>query len=136
NLYTLIGLGVALAYGYSVVAVLAPNLFPHEFRMQESGEDGAYLEAAAGIVTLLMVGEVMQLRAMGQTSQAIRQLLSLAPNTALRIQAEGREAEVPLAEVQVGDRLRIRPGEKIPVDGAVVEGSSNVAEAMFTCEPV
>jgi len=136
NMYTLIGLGVALAYGYSVVAVLAPNLFPHEFRMHESGEVGAYFEAAAVIVTLVMVGEVMQLRAMGQTSQAIRKLLSLAPNTALRIGSDGMEKEVSLNDVQVGDSLRVRPGEKIPVDGAVLEGASNVDESMITGEPV
>ena len=136
NMYTLIGLGVALAYGYSVVAVLAPGIFPHEFRMHESGEVGTYFEAAAVIVTLVMVGEVMQLRAMGQTSQAIRQLLSLAPNTALRIGEDGTEKEVSLNEVQVGDRLRVRPGEKVPVDGTVLEGGSNVDESMITGEPV
>src|SRR6185436_17772127 len=111
NMYTLIGLGVALAYGYSVLAVLAPGIFPHEFMMHESGEVGAYFEAAAVIVTLVTVGEVMQLRAMGQTSQAIRQLLSLAPNTALRIQPDGQEREVSLSEVNINDRLRVRPGE-------------------------
>src|SRR5687767_8186313 len=121
NMYTLIGLGVALAYGYSVVAVLAPGVFPHAFLMHETGEVGAYFEAAAVIVTLVMVGEVMQLRAMGQTSQAIRQLLSLAPNTALRIHADGSEKEVSLNDVQAGDRLRVRPGEKLPVDGTVIE---------------
>jgi Cu+-exporting ATPase len=136
NMYTLIGLGVALAYGYSVVAVLAPGLFPHEFLMHETGEVGAYFEAAAVIVTLVMVGEVMQLRAMGQTSQAIRQLLSLAPNTALRIEADGSEKDVSLNDVQVGDRLRVRPGEKVPVDGTVLEGTSNVDESMITGEPV
>src|SRR5688572_11188907 len=136
NMYTLIGLGVALAYGYSVVAVLAPGIFPHEFRMHGRGEVGAYFEAAAVIVTLVMVGEVMQLRAMGQTSQAIRQLLSLAPNTALRIEADGSEKEVSLNDVQVGDRLRVRPGEKLPVDGTVIEGTSNVDESMITGEPL
>jgi len=136
NMYTLIGLGVALAYGYSVLAVLAPGIFPHEFMMHESGEVGAYFEAAAVIVTLVMVGEVMQLRAMGQTSQAIRQLLSLAPNTALRIEPDGQEREVSLSEVNINDRLRVRPGEKIPVDGAVLEGASNVDESMITGEPV
>ena len=136
NMYTLIGLGVALAYGYSVLAVLAPGIFPHEFMMHESGEVGAYFEAAAVIVTLVTVGEVMQLRAMGQTSQAIRQLLSLAPNTALRIQPDGQEREVSLSEVNINDRLRVRPGEKIPVDGAVLEGASNVDESMITGEPV
>jgi len=135
NMYTLIGLGVALAYGYSVVAVLAPDLFPHEFRMHESGEVGAYFEAAAVIVTLVMVGEVMQLRAMGQTSQAIRQLLSLAPNTALRIGPDGQEREVPLSEIKINEKLRVRPGEKVPVDGIVLEGASNVDESMITGEP-
>jgi Cu+-exporting ATPase len=105
--------------------------------MHEGGEEvGAYFEAAAVIVTLVLLGEVMQLRALGQTSQAIKQLLALAPNTALRIEADGREAEVPLAHVQVGDRLRVRPGEKIPVDGTCLEGSSNVDESMITGEPV
>src|SRR5688572_28856331 len=136
NMYTLIGLGVALAYGYSVVAVLAPGIFPHEFRMHESGEVGAYFEAAAVIVTLVMVGEVMQLRAMGQTSQAIRQLLSLAPATALRIGPDGRETEVDLNEIKIGDKLRVRPGEKLPVDGSVIEGTSNVDESMITGEPL
>jgi Cu+-exporting ATPase len=135
NMYTLIGLGVALAYLYSVVAVLAPGLFPEEFQ-EHGGRVGAYFEAAAVIVTLVLLGEVMQLRALGQTSQAIKQLLALAPNTALRIEPDGREAEVPLAEVQVGDRLRVRPGEKVPVDGTCLEGSSNVDESMITGEPI
>ncbi|HSC93675.1 MAG TPA: heavy metal translocating P-type ATPase [Burkholderiales bacterium] len=135
NMYTLIGLGVALAYIFSVAAVFAPELFPEEFRMQ-SGEVGTYFEAAAVIVTLVLLGEVLQLRAMGKTSQAIRQLLALAPNTALRIEADGREVEVSLNDVQVGDKLRVRPGEKIPVDGTCVEGSSNVDESMITGEPV
>ena len=134
NMYTLIGLGVALAYLYSVAAVFAPGMFPAEFRMH-GGEVGAYFEAAAVIVTLVTVGEVMQLRAMGETSRAIRQLLALAPNTALRVEADGREVEVPLSEVKVGDRLRVRPGEKIPLDGTVLEGSSNVDESMITGEP-
>ena len=136
NMYTLIGLGVALAYVYSVVAVFAPGLFPHEFRMHGGEQVGAYFEAAAVIVTLVLLGEVMQLRAIGETSQAIRQLLALAPRAALRVDADGREAEVPLAEVRVGDRLRVRPGEKIPVDGTVTEGSSHVDESMLTGEPI
>ena len=134
NMYTLIGLGVGVAYVFSVLAVFAPGLFPAEFRMH-GGEVGAYFEAAAVIVTLVMLGEVMQLRALGQTSQAIRQLLELAPNTAIRIE-NGREREIPLAEVQVGDLLRVRPGEKVPVDGSCVEGRSNVDESMITGEPV
>jgi Cu+-exporting ATPase len=135
NMYTLIGLGVGVAYVFSVLAVLAPRLFPAEFRMHGGDEVGAYFEAAAVIVTLVLLGEVMQLRALGQTSQAIRQLLELAPNTALRIEGD-QEKEIPLSEVQVGDRLRVRPGEKLPVDGACLEGSSNVDESMITGEPL
>ncbi|HZP94618.1 MAG TPA: heavy metal translocating P-type ATPase [Burkholderiales bacterium] len=135
NMYTLIGLGVALAYVFSLTAVLAPGIFPEEFR-EHGGRVGAYFEAAAVIVTLVLLGEVMQLRALGQTSQAIKQLLALAPNTALRIEPDGREIEVPLAEVHVGDRLRVRPGEKVPVDGACLQGSSNVDESMITGEPI
>src|SRR6266853_1316089 len=131
NMYTLIGLGVALAYLFSLAAVFAPGLFPQEFQ-EDSGQVGAYFEAAAVIVTLVLLGEVMQLRAIGQTSRAIRELLALAPNTAMRIEADGREVQVPLERVQVGDKLRVRPGEKIPVDGACVEGSSNVDESMIT----
>jgi len=136
NMYTLIGLGVALAYVFSLAAVFAPGLFPEEFRMHGGEEVGAYFEAAAVIVTLVLLGEVLQLRALGQTSQAIRQLLALAPNTALRVEDGGREVEVPLAEVKVGDRLRVRPGEKVPIDGVCLEGSSNVDESMVTGEPV
>jgi len=135
NMYTLIGLGVALAWLFSLVAVFAPNLFPQEFR-EDSGQVGAYFEAAAVIVTLVLLGEVMQLRALGQTSRAIRELLALAPNTAIRIDPGGREVEVPLAEVQVGDKLRVRPGESMPVDGTCVDGSSNVDESMITGEPI
>ncbi len=135
NMYTLIGLGVALAYLFSLAAVFAPGLFPQEFQ-EGSGQVGAYFEAAAVIVTLVLLGEVMQLRAIGQTSRAIRELLALAPNTATRIEADGREVEVPLERVQVGDKLRVRPGEKVPVDGTCVDGSSNVDESMITGEPV
>jgi Cu+-exporting ATPase len=133
NMYTLIGLGVGLAYLYSVAAVFAPGLFPEAFRAHGAVE--TYFEGAAVIVTLVLLGEVMQLKAMGRTSQAIRQLLALAPNTALRIE-NGSEKEVPLSEIQVGDRLRVRPGEKIPLDGSVLEGASNVDESMLTGEPV
>ncbi|MBI3530812.1 MAG: copper-translocating P-type ATPase [Betaproteobacteria bacterium] len=135
NMYTLIGLGVALAYLFSLAAVFAPGLFPQEFQ-EDSGQVGAYFEAAAVIVTLVLLGEVMQLRAIGQTSRAIRELLALAPNTALRVESDGREIEVPLSDVQVGDKLRVRPGEKVPVDGTCVDGSSNVDESMITGEPV
>jgi len=135
NMYTLIGLGVALAYLYSVAAIVAPGVFPAELRAH-GGEVGTYFEAAAAIVTLVLVGEVLQLRALGATSQAIKQLLALAPNTALLMQPDGREVEVPLNTIEVGDRLRVRPGEKIPVDGMVLEGSSNVDESMVSGEPV
>jgi Cu+-exporting ATPase len=135
NMYTLIGLGVGLAYGYSVLAVLAPGFFPHEMRSHDGGV-GTYFEAAAMIITLVMLGEVLQLRAIGKTSHAVRQLLELAPSRARRIDVGGREAEVPLADVRVGDRLRVRPGEKVPVDGACLEGSSAVDESMVTGEPV
>ena len=135
NMYTLIGLGVALAYVYSLAAIVAPGIFPTEFR-GHGGEVGTYFEAAAAIITLVLVGEVMQLRALGATSQAIRHLLALAPNTALLVQPDGREVEVPLNAIDAGDRLRVRPGEKIPVDGVVLEGSSNVDESMISGEPV
>ena len=135
NMYTLIGLGVGLAYLFSVVAVMAPGLFPEEFR-EHGGMVGAYFEAAGVIVTLVLLGEVLQLRAIGQTSQAIKQLLALAPNTALRIEPDGREVEVSLNDVNVGDKLRVRPGEKVPVDGTCLEGSSNIDESMVTGEPV
>jgi len=135
NMYTLIGLGVGLAYVYSLVAVLAPGVFPPEMR-EHGGSVGTYFEAAAVIVTLIMLGEVLQLRAMGRTSQAVRALLELAPSTALRLETDGREVEVPLAEVHVGDRLRVRPGEKVPVDGTCIEGSSNVDESMVTGESI
>jgi Cu+-exporting ATPase len=134
NMYTLIGLGVGVAYLFSLAAVFVPGLFPEEFRSR-GGSVGTYFEAAAVIVTLVLLGEVMQLRAIGATSQAIRHLLELSPATALRIE-DGRETEIPLADVQVGDRLRVRPGEKIPVDGTCVEGASNVDESMITGEPL
>ena len=134
NMYTLIGLGVALAYLYSVAAIVAPGLFPAE--MRSHGGVGTYFEAAAVIVALVLLGEVLQLHAIGRTSQAVRELLKLAPNTALRIEADGREGEVPLNDVHVGDRLRVRPGEKIPVDGVCLEGSSTVDESMVTGEPL
>jgi Cu+-exporting ATPase len=133
NMYTLIGLGVGLAYLYSVAAVFAPGLFPDAFR--EHGGVATYFEGAAVIVTLVLLGEVMQLKAMGQTSRAIRQLLALAPNTALRLE-DGAEREVPLSEVRVADRLRVRPGAKIPLDGIVLEGASTVDESMLTGEPM
>jgi len=135
NMFTLIGLGTGVAFVYSVVAVLFPNLFPAAFR----GADGAvavYFEAAAVIVTLVLLGQVMELRARSQTGAAIRALLGLAPKTARRITDDGSEEDVPLDQVHAGDRLRIRPGEKVPVDGMVVEGKSSVDESMVTGEPI
>ncbi|HEX3852980.1 MAG TPA: heavy metal translocating P-type ATPase [Polyangiaceae bacterium] len=133
NMFTLIGLGVSTAYTFSVVAVLAPGVFPASFR-SEHGEVGLYFEAAAVIVALVLLGQVLELRARGQTGAAIRALLGLAPKTARRLDANGEETDVPLDSVQVGDRLRIRPGEKVPVDGIVLEGASNVDESMVTGE--
>lgn len=135
NMYSLIGLGVGLAYLFSLAAVLAPGIFPAEFR-EHDGAVGTYFEAAAAIVTLVILGDVLQLRAMGQTSQAIQQLLELAPNLAWRLRDDGTEEQVPIETVRAGDRLRVKPGEKIPVDGMVLEGSSRVDESMITGEPV
>jgi P-type Cu+ transporter len=134
NMFTLIGIGVGVAYGYSVIATLAPGLFPAGFR-DGMGEVGVYFEAAAVIVTLVLLGQVLELRARAETSGAIRALLKLAPKTAHRLDAHGAESDIPLEDVQVGDRLRVRPGEKIPVDGIVVEGASHVDESMLTGEP-
>lgn len=134
NMYTLIGLGVGLAYLYSLVALLVPNAFPAEFRTHDDAV-GTYFEAAAVIVTLVMLGDVLQLRAMGQTSRAIQQLLKLAPNLAWRVSDDGTEAQVALASVAVGDLLRVKPGEKIPTDGTVLEGTSRVDESMLTAMP-
>jgi Cu+-exporting ATPase len=135
NMYTLIGLGVGLAYLFSLAAVFAPGIFPQEFRAH-GGAVGTYFEAAAVIVTLVMLGDVLQLRAMGQTSQAVRDLLRLAPNLAWRVREDGAEEQVKLEDVKVGDRLRVKPGEKVPVDGTVLEGSSRIDESMVTGEPV
>jgi len=135
NMYSLIGLGVGLAYLFSLVAILLPGIFPSEFR-EHDGSVGTYFEAAGVIVTLVMVGEVLQMRAMGQTGQAIRQLLELAPNLAWRLKEDGSEEQVPLDSVHKGDRLRVKPGDKVPVDGTVLEGASRVDESMITGEPV
>ena len=134
NMFTLISLGAGAAYLYSLVAFLAPGLFPADLR--HGGNVPVYFEAAAVIVALVLLGQVLELRARGRTSQALRDLLALAPPVALRVEPDGEEREVPLEKVAVGDRLRVRPGEKIPVDGAVVEGSSFVDESMVTGEPV
>jgi P-type Cu+ transporter len=135
NMFTLIGLGVMVAFGYSLVAALFPGVFPASFR-GEGGQVGVYFEAAAVITALVLLGQVMELGARRQTSAAIKALLGLAPKTARTIGADGAEADVPLDQVQVGDRLRVRPGEKVPVDGVVVEGSSSVDESMVTGEPI
>lgn len=134
NMWTLIGTGVAAAYGYSVVATAAPGLFPESF--MEHGRIGVYFEAAAVIISLTLLGQILELRARSQTSAAIKALLGLAPKTARRIREDGGEEDVPLTHVHVGDLLRVRPGEKVPVDGAVVEGESAVDESMLTGEPV
>ena len=134
NMWTLIGIGVASAYAYSVLATVAPGLFPADFRAH--GGVGVYFEAAAVIVSLTLMGQVLELRARAQTSGAIRALLGLAPKTARRLKEDGSEEDVPLAHVHVGDRLRVRPGEKVPVDGVVLEGRSSVDESMITGEPM
>jgi P-type Cu+ transporter len=134
NMFTLIGLGVGLAYAYSIVAALFPGIFPKSFR-GEGGEVGMYFEAAAVITTLVLVGQVLELKARTRTGAAIRALLGLAPNTARRIR-DGQEEDVSLEQIEAGDLLRVRPGEKIPVDGSVTEGSSAVDESMITGEPI
>jgi Cu+-exporting ATPase len=133
NMFTLIAIGVIAAYGYSVIAVLAPGLFPGAF--WEHGRVRVYFEAAAVIITLVLLGQVLELRARAKTGSAIRELLSLAPPTA-RVICDGQETEVPLEHVHVGERIRVRPGEKVPVDGQVVEGKSSVDESMLTGEPI
>ncbi len=134
NMFTLIGLGTGVAYVYSVIAVLFPGIFPISFR-GEGGRVGLYFEAAAVIVTLVLLGQVLELKARGRTGAAIKALLGLAPKTGRRIE-NGRENDIPLEQVVVGDLLRVRPGEKIPVDGIVVEGTSSVDESMVSGEPV
>lgn len=134
NMWTLIGLGVSVAYGYSVLATAAPSWFPESFRAH--GEVPVYFEAAAVIVALILLGQVLELRARSQTSQAISKLLELSAKEARRVREDGTEEDVPLEAVEVGDRLRVRPGEKIPVDGTVIEGRSSVDESMVTGEPV
>jgi Cu+-exporting ATPase len=134
NMWTLIGLGVAAAYVYSVMATVAPGLFPAGF--EAHGRVGVYFEAAVVIVSLTLMGQMLELRARSQTSAAIRALLKLAPKTARRLKDDGTEEDVDLAHVHAGDRLRVRPGEKVPVDGIVEDGRSSVDEAMVTGEPV
>ena len=135
NMFTLIAIGTGMAYGYSVVGTVAPGLFPDSFRTH-GGQIGLYFEVAAVITVLVLLGQVLELRARSQTSTAIRQLLGLAPKAARRLTSDGREEDVPLELVQPGDRLRVRPGEKVPVDGVVIEGTSAVDESMVTGEPI
>jgi Cu+-exporting ATPase len=135
NMFTLTGLGIGIAYLYSVVAVVVPGLFPASLRT-DAGYPPVYFEVAAIITALVILGQVLELRARSSTNAAIRALLELAPKTARRVRADGSEEDVPLAEVQVGDHLRIRPGEKVPVDGVVIEGVSAIDESMITGEPI
>ncbi len=134
NMWTLIGLGTAAAFIYSLVATIAPQLFPASFTAM--GRVAVYFEAAAVIISLTLLGQVLELKARSQTSAAIKSLLGLAPKTARRINADNSEEDIPLNNVHVGDKLRVRPGEKVPVDGMVVEGSSAVDESMLTGEPM
>ncbi|HEY5869413.1 MAG TPA: heavy metal translocating P-type ATPase [Candidatus Tectomicrobia bacterium] len=135
NMFTLIAIGTGTASVYSVIATLVPDLFPASFRTH-SGAVAVYFEAAAVITTLVLLGQVLELRARSQTSSAIKALLGLAPKTARRLRDDGRDEDVPLDQVQPGDRLRVRPGEKVPVDGVVLEGASAIDESMITGEPI
>jgi Cu+-exporting ATPase len=134
NMWTLIGLGTAAAYLYSVAATIVPQAFPATF--MEDGRIGVYFEAAAVIISLTLLGQMLELKARSQTSAAIKALLGLAPKTARRINADGEEEDIPLTHVHTGDHLRVRPGEKVPVDGVVLEGESAVDESMLTGEPI
>jgi P-type Cu+ transporter len=135
NMFTLIGLGVGVGYLFSLIATVAPGIFPASFHTAE-GHVPVYFEAAAVIVTLVLLGQVLELRARSQTGTAIKALLGLAPKTARRLRQDGQEEDIPLDHVHVGDRLRVRPGEKVPVDGVVLEGSSSIDESMITGEPI
>ncbi len=135
NMFTLIGLGVGVAYLFSLVATIAPDIFPHSFRGHGGGVP-VYFEAAAVITALVLLGQVLELKARSQTGTAIRSLLGLAPSTARRVSPTGHEEDVPLATIKVGDLLRVRPGERVPVDGVVTEGASSVDESMVTGEPI
>jgi P-type Cu+ transporter len=135
NMFTLIGMGTGVAYVYSLIATVLPGIFPESFGNM-NGRPAVYFEAAAAIVTLVLLGQVLELRARSRTGAAIRTLLDLAPRTARVIHRDGNETDIPWASVQVGDRLRVRPGEKVPVDGVVIEGHSSVDESMITGESV
>jgi Cu+-exporting ATPase len=141
NMFTLIAVGTGIAWTYSLVATIAPGIFPASFRSHQDAAGGAgvvatYFEAAAVIVTLVLLGQVLELRARQSTSSAIKALLGLAAKTARVVRADGTEQDIPLEEIQVGDRARVRPGEKVPVDGKLVEGKSSVDESMITGEPI
>jgi Cu+-exporting ATPase len=136
NMFSLIGLGVLVSYGYSLIGLIFPDLFPSTFRDPMTGEVGLYFEAASVIITLVLLGQVLELKARGQTSGAIKALLGLTPKTARKIMADNVEMDIPLDSVIAGDQLRVRPGEKIPVDGTVVSGSSVVDESMISGESV
>ena len=135
NMFTLIALGTGVAYIYSVVATFFPSLFPQDFQMH-GGLVAVYYEAAAVIVTLVLLGQVLELKSRSQTGNAIRALLGLAPKTARKIQSDGTEVDIPLNHIHLGDKLRVRPGEKIPTDGKILEGKSSVDESMITGEPI
>jgi P-type Cu+ transporter len=134
NMFTLIALGVGASYSYSLIATVVPGIFPESVR--RGGQTAAYFEPATVIVVLVLLGQVLELRARSRTGSAIRNLLGLAPNTARRLGDDGTERDVPLEQVVVGDHLRVRPGERVPVDGVVVEGTTTVDESMVTGEPI
>lgn len=135
NMFTLIAIGVGVAYGYSLIAVVFPHFFPDAFR-DAHGQVGLYFEAASVIVTLVLLGQWLELKARSRTGTAIKLLLGLSPKTARIMRDDGKEEEISLADIKVGDRLRVRPGEKIPVDGPVLEGASSVDESAMTGESV
>ena len=135
NMFTLIAIGTGTAYFYSLIACLFPGIFPRSFGGHD-GQVAVYFEAAAVITALVLLGQVLELRARGQTSSALKALLGLAPKTARLLREDGTEEDMPLERVQPGDRLRVRPGEKVPVDGVVLEGTSSVDESMVTGEPI
>ncbi len=135
NMFTLIAMGTGAAYFYSVLAISAPKIFPQSFRLA-NGEVPIYFEAAAAITTLVLLGQVLELRARSRTSSALKALLGLAPKTARRLRPEGGEEDVPLDQIKAGERLRVRPGEKIPADGSIIEGASTVDESMVTGEAI